>query len=71
MSWAIGLSLGSDLTERQAYSLSGSSKKLVRELSDPVIVKAYFTADLPAPYNAYERYVRDLLVEYRSASGAK
>src|SRR4029077_10079737 len=37
-------------------------------LSDPVIVKAYFTPDLPPPYNAYERYVRDLLAEYRSAS---
>ena len=60
-----------DLTERQAYSLSGSSKKLVRDLSDPVIVKAYFTPDLPAPYNAYERYVRDLLVEYRSVSRGK
>jgi len=60
-----------DLTERQAYSLSGSSKKLVRELSDPVIVKAYFTAESSRPYNAYERYVRDLLVEYRSASRGK
>jgi len=57
-----------DLTGNKAYSLSSSSRKLVRELSDPVIVRAYFTPDLPAPYNAYERYVRDLLAEYRAAS---
>jgi len=60
-----------DLTKNNAYSLSPSSRKLVRELSDPVIVKAYFTPDLPAPYNAYERYVRDLLEEYRAASHGK
>ncbi len=57
-----------DLTQNRAYSLSSSSKKLVRDLSDPVIIKAYFTPDLPPPYNVYERYVRDLLTEYRSAS---
>ena len=60
-----------DLTRNNAYSLSPSSRKLVRDLSDPVIVKAYFTPDLPAPYNAYERYVRDLLEEYRAASRGK
>jgi len=60
-----------DLTHQKAYSLSPSSKKLVRELSDPVIVKAYFTPDLPPPYNVYERYVRDLLEEYRAASRGK
>jgi gliding-associated putative ABC transporter substrate-binding component GldG len=60
-----------DLTKNNAYSLSPSSRKLVRELSDPVVVKAYFTPDLPAPYNAYERYVRDLLEEYHAASHGK
>jgi ABC-type uncharacterized transport system involved in gliding motility auxiliary subunit len=30
------------------------------------VVKAYFTEDLPPPFNATERYVRDLLVEYES-----
>ncbi len=60
-----------DLTRQHAYSLSAPSRKLVRELSDPVIVKAYFTPDLPSPYNIYERYVRDLLAEYRSASRGK
>lgn len=57
-----------DLTQQGAYSLSSSSRKLVKDLEDPVIIKAYFTPDLPPPYNIYERYTRDLLSEYRSAS---
>jgi len=60
-----------DLTSNHAYSLSPSSRRLVSELTDPVVVKAYFTPDLPAPYNAYERYVRDLLTEYHAASHGK
>lgn len=57
-----------DLTASRAYSLSSSSKKLVRSLDDLVVVKAYFTPDLPPPYNVYARYVKDMLAEYRSAS---
>ncbi len=57
-----------DLTTQKAYSLSASSRKLVRDLSDPLVIKAYFTPDLPPPYNIYERYTRDLLAEYKSAS---
>lgn len=57
-----------DLTASNAYSLSPSSKKLMRSLDEPVIVKAYFSENLPAPYNTYSRYVRDILNEYRAAS---
>src|SRR6185436_2152796 len=34
-------------------------------------VTAYFTADLPPPFNATERYVRDILDEYTAASKGK
>jgi len=57
-----------DLTRHHAYSLSPASKKFVRQLDDPVVIKAYFTPDLPPPYNTYARYVKDILAEYRSAS---
>lgn len=60
-----------DLTQSRAYSLSPSSKRLVKQLEDPVIIKAYFTPDLPPPYNGFERYVRDMLTEYRTASGGR
>jgi gliding-associated putative ABC transporter substrate-binding component GldG len=57
-----------DLTHSRAYSLSASSRQLVRNLDDTVVVKAFFTPNLPAPYNVYERYVRDMLTEYKAAS---
>jgi len=60
-----------DLTGTQAYSLSPASKKLARSLDDTVLVKAYFTPDLPPPYNAFSRYTNDLLTEYRVASKGK
>jgi gliding-associated putative ABC transporter substrate-binding component GldG len=57
-----------DLTRSRAYSLSASSKKLVRSLEEPVVIKAFISTDLPVPYNTYARYVKDLLTEYRAAS---
>jgi gliding-associated putative ABC transporter substrate-binding component GldG len=60
-----------DITANHAYSLSPSSRKLVQKLEDPVVITAYFTPDLPDPYNAFARYTRDMLVEYRAASKGK
>jgi len=60
-----------DITARRAYSLSASSKRLVRGLQDPVTIKAYFSPNLPSPYDSLERYVRDMLTEYRAASHGK
>ncbi|MBI5867359.1 MAG: GldG family protein [candidate division Zixibacteria bacterium] len=60
-----------DLTSSRLYSLSDASKKLARSLTDPVIVKLYFTEDLPAPYNANARYLKDQLYEYRAYSGGQ
>jgi len=57
-----------DTTENRAFSLSEGSKRVVRDLRDELTVTAYFTADLPPPFNATERYVRDILAEYEAAS---
>ncbi|MCC6476452.1 Gldg family protein [bacterium] len=67
----IGLRLfaRADLTEQSIYTLSDASKNVVGNLEDRLTVKAYFTKDLPAPYNANSRYVRDLLEDYRAYSG--
>lgn len=62
------LYLRADLTQGQLYSLSRSSRELVRGLNDPVIVHVFFSPNLPPPYDAVARYTRDLLNEYRSAS---
>lgn len=54
-----------DLTKNRAYSLSAVSKQYMRDLKDPLTVKAFFSEQLPPPYNANARYLRDLLEDYR------
>lgn len=58
-----------DLTSNKLYSLSGASHEVVATLSEPLTIKVFFTKNLPAPHNATERYLHDLLEEYASASG--
>ena len=65
------LHVRADATERELFSLSNGSKRLVSNLKDRMEITAYFSADLPPPHNATERYVRDLLVEYKEASKGK
>lgn len=57
-----------DLTSSKAYSLSDASKKLVQSLEDKFLVKVYFTAELPAPYNNNRRLLKDQLDDYRAYS---
>jgi gliding-associated putative ABC transporter substrate-binding component GldG len=57
-----------DLTAQGVYTLSDASKKLVGSLDDRVTVKAYFTEDLPSPYNNNRRAVLDILNEYKAFS---
>jgi ABC-type uncharacterized transport system involved in gliding motility auxiliary subunit len=57
-----------DLTSQGVYTLSDASKKLVGALDDRVTVKAYFTEELPAPYNNNRRSVLDILNDYKAYS---
>ncbi len=58
-----------DLTENQMYTLSDASKNLVKNLEDKFLVKAYFTSELPSPYNNHKRYLQDQLDDYRAYGG--
>ncbi len=60
-----------DVTEKRLFSLSEGSRRVVSNLDDQLEVTAYFTKDLPPPFNATERYVRDLLDEYQAAANGK
>jgi ABC-2 type transport system permease protein len=60
-----------DVTKNRLFSLSDGSLRVVAQLEDTLEVRAYFTKDLPPPFNATERYVRDLLDEYQAASKGK
>ncbi len=57
-----------DLTKNDTYSLSEGSRKLARSLEDEMVITAYFSGNLPPPFNSTERYVRDILAEYAAAS---
>jgi len=54
----VTLFLRQDLTKNHKYSLSKASKKAVSTLSEPLTIKAFFTSNLPAPYNNNERYLK-------------
>jgi gliding-associated putative ABC transporter substrate-binding component GldG len=60
-----------DFTRDHAFTLSSASRQTLAALEDPILVKAYFTDKLPAPYSSNARYVRDLLEEFRAASKGK
>jgi ABC-type uncharacterized transport system involved in gliding motility auxiliary subunit len=66
-----GVGLHTDTTSARVFSLSKGSKRLASSLNDQMEIRAYFSKDLPPPYNALQRYVRDLLAEYRDASHGK
>ena len=59
-----------DTTANRAFSLSEGSRRVVRQLDETITITAYFSADLPPPFNSTERYVRDILSEYQAAGGS-
>ncbi|MCC7539512.1 MAG: GldG family protein [Deltaproteobacteria bacterium] len=68
---SIGIFYRADLTERRLFSLSDGSHRVASRLRDKMTIRAYFTEDLPPPFNATSRYVRDLLEEYAAASNGR
>lgn len=56
-----------DLTNDSIYSLSEESKLMLKSLKEPMTVKLFITPNLPPPFSTYERYVKDLLTQYKSS----
>ncbi len=65
------LPLRLDLSAGGAYSISRGSKEILRKLDDTLTVKVMFSEQLPPVYKLNEKYLTDLLFEYRRASGGK
>lgn len=57
-----------DMTANGQFTLADASKRLMQSLDDKVTAKAYFSEDLPAPYNNHRRMLLDQLNEYRAYS---
>jgi len=60
-----------DLTEDRRYTVSAATKRVLRGLDDIVVVKAFFSKDLPPETHNTVTTVRDLLNEYRNIAGGK
>ncbi len=60
-----------DFTEDKRYTLSKATKKILKELKQPVTVTAYFSKDLPAELTKARRDFKDILVEYSNRSRNK
>jgi gliding-associated putative ABC transporter substrate-binding component GldG len=58
-----------DMTEGNIYSLSESTKDILRGLDDRITITCYFSDEIPQPYNANARYVKDQLAEYKAYAG--
>ena len=57
-----------DLTEDKQYTLSDATKRILKNLDEPVTVTAYFTEGLPPEYAKIRRDFQDMLIEYANAS---
>lgn len=60
-----------DLSKGSMFSLSKTSKSTLEDLSDRLVVKAYFSSNLPPEYADARRYTKDLLDEYSAYSKGK
>ncbi len=60
-----------DLTENKKYTLSNSTRKVLKELDDIVRIKVYVSSKLPAELLPIKQDVMDILEEYRQNSHGK
>ncbi|MAJ45152.1 MAG: hypothetical protein CMF96_10475 [Candidatus Marinimicrobia bacterium] len=57
-----------DLTDTKMYTISGSSKSVLEDIDDLLVMKAYFSEDLGNELGNNKRYLQDLLEEYRAVN---
>ena len=58
-----------DLTEGRVFSVSSSTKEVLKSLDDIIHIKVYFSKRLPPYMNTLKREVRDMLGEYQAYAG--
>ncbi len=57
-----------DFSENKNYTLSKPTKELLKNLKDPVTIKAYFSENLPPNIAQTRKDFKDLLIEYNTRS---
>lgn len=58
-----------DLTEKKEYTVSESTRSVLKELDDIVNITAYFSKDLPPYHSTIRTQVQDILAEYQAFAG--
>ncbi|MFW0837547.1 MAG: GldG family protein [Candidatus Komeilibacteria bacterium] len=58
-----------DMTQGKEFSISDTTKNILRDLDDVVAIKAYFTTDLPGRLLTLRQQVDDILAEYTNYGG--
>jgi gliding-associated putative ABC transporter substrate-binding component GldG len=57
-----------DFSENKQYTLSNATKDLLKNLPEPVTVKAYFSADLPTNVEQIKKDFKEMLIEFNNRS---
>ena len=57
-----------DLTEDKQYTLSSATKEIIKNLDEPITVKAFFSKNLPPNIAKTRQDFQDILIEYASLS---
>jgi gliding-associated putative ABC transporter substrate-binding component GldG len=60
-----------DLTEDKRYTLSGPSHEVLSRLKNDVYIQVYLDGEMPIAFKRLRRSVKELLDEFRIASGRK
>ena len=57
-----------DLTEDRQYTMSKATKDILKDLDEPITVKAYFSKDIPAQLIKTKNDFHEMLIEYGKLS---
>ena len=57
-----------DLTEDRQYTMSKATKDILKDLDEPITVKAYFSKDIPAQLIKTKNDFQEMLIEYGKLS---
>ena len=60
-----------DLTKEKRFTLSTSSRELLKKLDDDLYITVFLDGDLPVEYKQLQSATRDILNEYRLASDGR
>jgi len=58
-----------DLTAEKRFSLSNSTKQLLKSIDTPITIKVFLTGDMPTDYKKLSIATKDLLSEFKNIAG--